>query len=348
MMRTQRLGREHDPELAAFLDGLGARLPHVLAYHYPFYRNMLEGCGVGSPLYLGAFRDGRLVGLLPGFIRESEGMAVYSSLPFFGPNSGVICAPGADEAAIHDALLGGIMDELTARGDVLSASFYTPFEHDTASHYRRLLPEALEVERFTQFIPIGEAPVWDNTKRRSIRAAQKAGVTVDTEPTEERMRTFYDIYVENCGQAGIPLKPRACVEALAAEARAGGRAKIYFALREDTVIAGLLVLWAGRTVSYYIPCTATEARTLQPGTLLIDRAVAEARAHGLTHWNFEGSPSRESGVYEFKRRWGAVEGTYSIFVHPFREKSVFKSLGAGTLAERFPWFYVYPFQKLDD
>ena len=52
---------ENDAELTVFLDALARRSPSVLAYHYPFYRDMLTKLGVGRPLYLGLRRSGQLL-----------------------------------------------------------------------------------------------------------------------------------------------------------------------------------------------------------------------------------------------------------------------------------------------
>ena len=112
------------------------------------------------------------------------------------------------------------------------------------------------------------------------------------------------------------------------------------------MIGGLLIIHSPLTVSYYIPCTRTSARTLQPGALLINRASLDAQAHGIRYWNWEGSPSREDGVYRFKEKWGSVEGAYRIYVKAFRSLEIFRQLGKEHLARQFPFYFVYPFDRL--
>ncbi|HEY7120309.1 MAG TPA: hypothetical protein VH475_27220 [Tepidisphaeraceae bacterium] len=111
-MRIQSLTPGHDRELTRFLEQLGAVQPCVLGYHYPFFRDMLADLGLGRPLYFGAWSAEELVGILPGFIRAGATGAAYCSLPFFGPNAGVICAPHCDERAIHNALLRAAVEHL--------------------------------------------------------------------------------------------------------------------------------------------------------------------------------------------------------------------------------------------
>ena len=112
------------------------------------------------------------------------------------------------------------------------------------------------------------------------------------------------------------------------------------------MISGLLTLFSAATASYYLPCTLREARPLQPATYLIDQAFAHVKSLGVRHWNWEGSPSRESGVYQFKARWGSVESAYRTLILPFQPPEVFRALGRERIARDFPFFFVYPFNQL--
>jgi len=91
MRRVEELTSELDDQLEEFLSKLSEVDSCVLGYHFPFYRDMLLGIEVGEPFYLGLFEEDEIVAVLPGFIKTSELGKVYSSLPFFGPNSGVLC-----------------------------------------------------------------------------------------------------------------------------------------------------------------------------------------------------------------------------------------------------------------
>lgn len=343
---VEDLSPAHDAEVCAFLDALGRRTPEVLAYHYPFYRDLLVQVGAGTPLYLGARSEGELVGLLPAFMHRGELGAVCSSLPFFGPNAGVLCsaAPGAPCSAVHAALL----DVLIARArqaDAWACSVYTPFLSDRYDPYDAAMPQALVVERSTQYQLLAHTQP-AGALARNLRKAEAAGIEICTQPTPERVEHFYAIYRQNCAEHGIPLKPRIALDRLMSEGLGGRHARVSFAYRAGEMIAGLLVLVSPRTVSYYTPCTRAEDRALQPGALLIDRAMQAARAAGQTHWNWESSPGRDSGVYRFKQKWGAQEAGYRTYVMALRDEQAFRQQGRQRLAAAFPWHYVYPFDRL--
>nr|WP_068430404.1 GNAT family N-acetyltransferase [Magnetospirillum sp. XM-1]CUW38055.1 conserved protein of unknown function \ len=331
-----------DGELTAFLDGLGGSggFP-VLAYHYPFYRDLLSDLGVGEPMTLALRRHGRLVAVLPTILKRAPEGSVLASLPFFGPNGGVICSEAEAEAAVP-ALLEAARQRLLAESNPLAMVVYTPLFGRDAALYAQALGQGEVVERFTQLTALDGRP-WSKGLRYDIRRAATLGVTVEDGVDGDRLAEFYGLYRQNCADAGIPQKPFSVVETLA---RSPGEARFLFAYHEGRMVAGLLNLWGPRIVSYYMPCTLADARALQPGSLLIDRAAADARAAGRQWWNWEGSPNRDCGVYHFKQRWNSEESPFRIHVVALCPLDRLARLGREGLAAAFPWFFVYPFDRL--
>lgn len=313
----------------------------MLGYHYPFYRDILVEIGVGHPFYLIAREKKKIVGVLPAFRRNTLSGAVYNSLPFFGPNAGVLCADDEKSAEIHTSLLKEFLHH-AQRNNALSCSIYTPFLFDRFELYDAIIPNAVVMNRFTQYSDLRTAS-WSKKIQYDLRKTQKLGIKISKNVTPEYLEQFYAIYNQNCQDNFVPLKPKKCIQLLASDKYIGKFTDIYFAFHNGTMIGGLLVLFSPITVSYYIPCTLPGAKTLQPGTLLIDEAVRDARARGIQFWNWESSPSRESGVYRFKKKWGAEEKPYRIYVQPFQPKSKFCELGVENIRRDYPYYFVYPF-----
>lgn len=338
------LTANHDRELESFLDRLGAVSPSVLGYHYPFYRDLIATAGAGESRYLGARVEGTLVGVLPAFKIASASGSAYSSLPFFGPNAGALTAADERSERICSALLDSFLDYARSDG-ALSCSIYTPFQCENLACYDAAMPEAHVVEKFTQYLDLHSA-TWSSAIAYDLRKGKRLGVEISKDITTERINRFYELYHMNCVEYGIPIKPKPCVDLLFGESNLGQHSDAYFAMRDGEMIGGLLMVWSPLTASYYIPCTLPSARTLQPGTLLIDRAVQDARQRGIHYWNWEASPSRESGVFQFKKKWGSTEGRYRIYVQAFKPAEVFRALGRATIERDFPFFFVYPFDRL--
>src|SRR5438093_2732666 len=189
-IQVEELSAKDDNELVAFLDDLGKRSPSVLGYHFPFYRDMLSRIGVGRPIYLGARSDKGLEGVLPAFARETDEGAVVSSMPFFGPNAGVLCdlwSPGR-RAEIHSALLEGFLSRARL-ARALSCSIYSPLHFDEFNLYDSAMPNAVIVEKFTQYLFLPETE-WDSKIRYDLRHAERLGLTASSDLTPERRNEF--------------------------------------------------------------------------------------------------------------------------------------------------------------
>jgi Acetyltransferase (GNAT) domain len=336
-----------DTEIINFLDKLSLKNPSVLGYHYPFFRDMLILIGIGEPVYLGARQLGKLVGLLPAFTFNTKAGAVYSSLPFFGPNAGILCDTSKSQAEIHQALLKALLFKAEA-SNALCCSIYTPFLFKDFQLYDSVMPNAIIVNKFTQYLNLTSTMnSWQTgALGRNLRKAYREGIEIDTKVNWQRLNTFYDIYQQNCIEYGIPQKPKLCIDFLTQPNIIGNHTSIYFAFHQGKMIAGLLTIYSSQTLSYYIPCTISSARSLQPGVMLIYQAIKDAQARGIRYWNWESSPSREDGVYLFKEKWGSIEGSYRIYLKTFRPSNIFRDLGQNNIAKHFPYYFVYPFDLL--
>jgi hypothetical protein len=335
------LGRDYDCEVVRFLDHLGQSDPCVLAYHYPFYRDMLVALQIGCPEYLGAYAKGSLVGFLPVFRKDSSIGTVHSSLPHFAGNGGVLCVDNAMSTEIHRRLLHALFTRASERRS-FSCSLYTPFLRSDFRLYDENMPEAVIAKKFTQYVDLKTTDWSRHSLRQNLRKAEQSGVEVSTEITPNRVAAFKTIYEQHCRNQGIP--PRDCIDFLAHCAMDSRHVRMYFALYDRAVIAALIVLFSPLTASSYLTCSMGEKKTLQPGVLLIDRAIQDARQRGIRFWDFEGSPS--PGVYRFKTKWGAVEAEYRIYVQLFQSTEVLRDLGPSGISQYFPGYYVYPFDKL--
>jgi hypothetical protein len=344
----ERLSSQSEREYIHFLHNVGARSAAALAYHHPSYlRTLCQVLGCEDrTLILRDAHTGNIIAALPGLLKRSDAGAVYNSLPFFGPNAGVMSTDPSYDAVAHQQLLNHAL-EIASREAAWSAVFYTPlFFNDFALYDQNVGSAAVVVEKFTQWLHLPDSPNWSAKLKYDLRKADASGVRVVKDVSSQQLGDLWWIYLENCRDYGIPAKPRQFLDTLIA-----GVSTIYstyVATVGEQVVAGLIVLWGPRTVSYFLPCTRHDFRSLQPSTALIDAAIRDAIQRGVDTWNWESSPSRESGVYQFKKKWGSVEQNYRIYVVPFRDERDFVKLGRERIVENFPYFFAYPFDRLSE
>jgi len=345
MLKINTLEDEFDSDINQFLDGLSKSDNCVLGYHYPFYRDMLRKIAIGEPYYIGLYEEDHLVALLPGFIKSTELGKVYSSLPFFGPNAGVLCQ---SERRIEctKQIMKFLLEEVD-KEDFISSSWYSSFLSDSELEDELLTGEfPITIEKFTSYVEMENFNL-SSKIRYDIRKSEKAGVTIANKIDSNKIDELYNIYIENCNDFDIPIKPKKCIELLAEEAVNGDHVSVTFAEIDGKVIGGLIMIWSKSVASYYLPCALNEYRTLQPNTLLINHAFSEASERNIRIWNWESSPSKESGVYQFKKKWGSVDRAYKVFIRPNKEKIFYQNLGSKKISDHFPNYFVYPFDYID-
>jgi hypothetical protein len=344
--KVRSLTAADDSAYQSFLHELSQVSSEVLGYHFPFYRNIMQSCGLGEPYYAGLFTHEKLVAAIPGFIKNGASGSVYCSLPFFGPNAGVMCLDKSISAEAHELLIKHVLDHLKREPNPIAASFYTPFLFNEFARYERALDKFYVVEKYTQYLDI-PTTVWSNKINYDLRRAERMGLSITEDISEQKIDALIEIYNQNCRDYKIPPKPAKFIHELGRAALDGKQTDFYFTHHEGSIIGGLIVIYSKSTLSYYLPCSLDSKRTLQPVTYMIDHAFQKARRRGITYWNWESSPSHESGVYKFKRKWGSTDSNYRIYVQPLCDLSKIKSIGKGRISGEFPYFFVFPFDKIE-
>jgi hypothetical protein len=340
-------------EYVRFLDGFAANPGAALGYHYPFYLRLLSEhvYRAATPRVLLA-RDpaGAIAGAMPAVHLRAPDFSVWVSLPYFGPNAGAIVPnAGTPEGdAIVEALLAAAVDDARACG-ADSMTVYTPLAAPPDAYRAALGDPDFEVGRVSQCLPLpadpNESP-WPRKVRYDIRRAASLGVTARPIANDAELDCVWNIYEQHSLSAGIPVKPRSYISRMYHTADANA---LFLAAEHDgRIIGGLICLMGGGVLSYYLPCMLTEARPLQPGLLLLDRAVAMARSAGCRLLNFEASVKVEDSVYKFKARCGGTPVSYRVFVKMIAPGALdrYRALGPRRLSEQLTQAFVVPFSAL--
>jgi lipid II:glycine glycyltransferase (peptidoglycan interpeptide bridge formation enzyme) len=166
-------------------------------------------------------------------------------------------------------------------------------------------------------------PKW----RYNIRLAGRKGVVVESGGLDD-LPAFFQLYAETAQRDNFLIRPRAYYldawqSYLTAEPK---QADLLLARYEGQPIAGLLLLYFGRTAWYMYGASADQGRNLMPNHLLQWQAIKAARAAGATRYDMWGAPDDFAetdtmwGVYRFKMGFGGVTrrglGAYDFPVQP--------------------------------
>lgn len=340
MIEVRPLDERDDSEYTEFL----SKRPDGLLYHSFRYRNLLcEHLGCRAE-YLGAFIGGQLVGALPIMWLDHESGRIANSLPFYGSNGAVI----ADDPDVADRLMGEWDDRATDTSTLAATIVTNPMStvpiktphHDMTDdriNQATPLPNCAPSEVETTIMS-----VIDSSARRNVKKAQRVGVVADTDVSA--ITALAGLHQDNMAEIGGRAKQTAFFDLVPQHFEAGTDYDVYVGRMQDQVVAALLVFWFGQTAEYFTPAVHHDYRADQPMAAILLRALTDAVQRGFKLWNWGGTWKTQSGVYRFKRKWGARDTPYRYFVK-LNDRSILDCTPA-ELSERFGHFYVVPFSAL--
>jgi hypothetical protein len=339
-------------EIEADYDNFVRSIPTTLFYASLGYRNLLKNFLAAENYYFIARNEGgRIVGVLPSFIKEVPGKgSVANSLPFYGSHGGVIAENSQGE--ISGALLTHFRKFVEERGCISSTVISSPFDSDL-SQYEACTGFTVSDSRIGQMTPLpsaGEDPraavmhALHHKTRNMVRKAEKLGITVTSDPQLGGFEFLKQTHEKNMVEIGGMAKPARFFDLVEKEFKCDTDYRLYMAWLEGVPVAALLLFYFNGTVEYFTPVIVKEYRSSQPLSLLIYHAMADGVVSGFKWWNWGGTWLTQDGVYQFKRSWGAIDMPYRYFT-TILDQRVLKSSKAELLND-YPYFYVAPFSLL--
>jgi len=312
-------------------------------YHSLRYRDFLMAVIGAEAQYLVARRGGRITGVLPLMSRDGAYGRIVNSLPFFGSYGGVLAEDEQSAAALQEELSRQVEDPRLAAATVIDNPFLdeTPRPLPSATHHD---------ERIAQFTLLGPnssfGGPWlnpiDGSARRNLRKAETSGIIVDVD--NDALGFLEATHRDNIREIGGTSKPPAFFAALRRVLRPEIDYRLYLAALGGTPVAALLLLYFKEFVEYITPVTLGEMRELQPMAAILHRAMSDAAKEGRRIWNWGGTWLSQTGVYRFKRKWGARELRYRYHII-VRNPALLERTPAELLVA-YPHFYVLPFAAL--
>lgn len=322
----------------------------ALIHHSPVWLDFLAQALVNAkPLLLIARQDGRAVGAIPGFLLCGPYGAVFNSLPWFGGHGDIILSRRAAEPErvvtalvdelgrfFRDADVGAaniVTHPLTPRFGKAAAAAGLAEWDSRIGQIARLAPAATREEAIEQVLG-----ACHQRARNYVRRALKQGFSIETSDEEADWRTLLEHHVLRMRRIGGRAKSAEAFAALRARFECDRERKLYVARRDGAFVGGLLCLFYRDWVE---PVALEAPRREDVARAMIAEALVDARLAGYRFWNWGGTWRSQTGVYQFKRGWGADDHRYGYYGAVTGE-----ALAAATPSELtacYPDFYVRPF-----
>ncbi|MGQ0732051.1 MAG: GNAT family N-acetyltransferase [Acidobacteriota bacterium] len=318
-----------------------------LFYHSWAYKEFLKNLVACEEEYLVARAGDTIRGALPLMRTGGAGASgrVYNSLPFFGTSAGIL----AGDAGAYNALASAYND-IARREDTLSATIVGS-QFGPRRDAERLAHNYVDarIAQMTALPAEGDyrerlLAQFDSSARRNINKARAAGIEVSIDPGEfDRLEQMH-----RAGMDAIDGTPKTSrfFTLVPQHFVPHEDFDLYVARLDGAVIAALLLFYLGRTVEYYMPAVDPRWRAQQPLALLVCSAMTDAARRGFNWWNWGGTWTTQTGVYRFKKKWGAIERPYAYYTQLNDE--TLRTWPRERILATWPHFFVLPFTALTD
>jgi hypothetical protein len=283
----------HETEWIDFL----ARCSTASIYHTPEWKRFLEKMFDYQPQYLFATDDcGNLIGLLPLFHVKSRITGDrLCSLPF-SHLCGPIGEKGARTELIGNAqiLRSTLKDTpLEIRSSICISGFHSS---DLFSTY--ILDLSSQSEEVWKRLDHGSV-------RRTVKKARSLGVAVEISKEREDLLAFYEINSINKKNLGVPCHPYKFFKNLFFGLEQ--YVSLYVAKYKGEIIAGGVMERFKGSVLYGYGAADPSYLHVHPYHALIWKSIEDACRDGYSEYDFGRVSHDNTGLIQFKKRWGTRE-----------------------------------------
>jgi len=340
-------------------EGLVRNSKYGMLYQSSKYLNLLNLFIDAKLLFIIYKYNDCIKAAMPIFIKSNQKYGnVANSLPFYGSHGGVLLVDNLyfiEKIKILKEVLAYFKEEFVNTYDVsISTIITTPFEENVELYKNILKPDFIDsrIGQIATLPSIYDEQVllymFNKKCRNAVRKAIKCNVSINImgDYDENLIDKLYYMHVKHMESVnGIP-KPLIFFEKINDFFELNKDYKIYYATYNDNIIAMALLFYYKDVVEYYTPVVDSNHRSLNPMNLIIFKAMLDAVKDGFKLWNFGGTWKSQTGVYRFKKSFGAKDFSYYYFINIYSDISELLTLTPSEIQKEYRWFYVIPFNIL--
>lgn len=142
---------------------------------------------------------------------------------------------------------------------------------------------------------------------RNIKNAQTHGVQIKVGKSLEDVRAFYSLHLQTRRRQGVPIQPYHYFELLHKRLIEQGLGFVLLAYENGSCLAGAVFLHWNHTLTYKYGASTSEGLRLRPNHLIFWNAIQWGHNNGFTSLDLGRTSIDNSGLRDFKSRWGAQE-----------------------------------------
>lgn len=346
----------HDAAFRQQYDALFEDCAGAFVQQSTWWAEVIAELGPDKPFFLLATHGGIAVAGLPLYLYEHRLGNALVSVPQAGPLGGIFYRDGLS-AAVVDACYEGLLQEAMALGrarDCLSVSVITnPFHDDLARYHTFFAPDYI-LENYTQSVDLREyfdsngGVCFPDYHRRSnlsrnLGKAQQAALKVKFRVSDSELDRLFAVHVRRHEEIAAPPLDIRLIRNISR--RLLPQKKAFFTVVEgDSGIASWGIYLHHRDVVDVLRLNLNSDYARAGANFLNTSASLEYSYRlGARTYNWQSSPSRNSGVYRYKQQWGARESIYYFVIRLLCPVERLINIGVETLKREFPLHFIVPY-----
>jgi len=165
--------------------------------------------------------------------------------------------------------------------------------------------------------------------QQRIRRAERNNVMVRVGTNDEDIRVFYRLHSLTRKKHGLPPRPYKFFRNMWHLMHSKGLVTLLLAEHDGRAAAGILLLKFKDRVYYEYVGTDKRFLRYNPNHILVWKAIEMAWEEGFRYFDFGVTPQKNTGLMDFKRKWGTEEHEMPYLYFP-DVKGYKKSLGQNT------------------
>jgi hypothetical protein len=159
-----------------------------------------------------------------------------------------------------------------------------------------------------------------SSTRRNIRKSEKQGVHVVEDNSIKGLAEFCRLNMVTRRDHGLPPQPKRFFESLLKNVIEPGMGRILLAIHDGQCVASAVFLHFNGHAIYKYGASDKRYQGLRANNLLMWEAIRIYSSEGTRTFHFGRTEPENTGLLQFKRGWGAVEGPLEYGKYDFKSK----------------------------
>jgi hypothetical protein len=288
--------------------------PDANLYHTPAWRGIVTQVFAHTPMYLAAESAGKFSGILPLFLVKAPLLgSKLISLPYDIGSGGALASDPASERMLVERAIAIAREK---RVNYLELRYGAPRDFLEQMGFVRTEPALISEMELGP-----EDQVWANVEkdhRKAVQKAAKRGIEVREAVTLEDFREFERVQLRVFRDFGTPPYGSNYFPTLWRNLLPAGQVKILLSYLDGGCVGGLVLFgWGTNMVSKFAACLP-HAVPSRAYAALYWRAIQIGIQLGYKRLSWGTSSRDQTGLIEFKERWGAVTRPGVLYSIPIR------------------------------